>query len=219
MIKAVIFDFDGLILDTETPWYDAYRAVFIEEGGELPIEEWAKGVGTVFGEFDPFSYLESQTGKVVDPQAFQERTKVHYTQLVQELQIRPGVEAYLQEAKALGLRIGLSSSSTLEWVSSYLKQYGLLDYFEAISTSDDVVKVKPDPALYLRTLRLLDVAGSEAVAFEDSLNGLQAAVAAGMHAVVIPNPVTEHLMFEGHRYRMTDMTEMTLEQLLHKIQS
>ncbi len=217
MIKAVVFDFDGLILDTETPWYDAYRAVFAEEGGELPLEEWAKGIGTTFGIYDPFAYLERQTGRAVDRLAIQNRTRVFYDRYVSELHIRPGVQDYLEEAQALGLRIGLSSSSTREWVEGYLSQYGLLGYFEAISTSDDVDQVKPDPALYLRTMRLLGVAGDQSLAFEDSLNGLRAALAAGMHAVVVPNPVTAQLAFEGHRYMLADMTELSLAELLKKL--
>lgn len=218
MIKAVVFDFDGLILDTESLWFDAYSAVYAEEGGVLPVEEWAKAVGTTFGVFDPYVYLESQIGKPVDRESIEARMKANYDQYVQQLQLRPGVEDYLRDARQMGLRIGLSSSSSREWVEGYLKQYGLRDYFEAISTSNDVAVVKPDPALYLRTMQLLGVTGAESLAFEDSLNGLRAAVAAGMHAVVVPNPITEHLAFENHRYRLSSMSELSLSELLKKLE-
>lgn len=219
MIRAVIFDFDGIILDTETPWFEAYREAFREEGGELPLEEWSKGIGTTYPAFDPYAYLAGQLGRPVERIKIEARAAEIYKQLVKGLAVLPGVESYLQQASRLGLRIGLSSSSDRQWVESYLKQYGLFNYFEAISTRDDVKEVKPKPDLYLRTMKLLDVAGEEAIAFEDSLNGLRAALAAGLHTVVIPNKVTGHMAFEGYRYRLTTMADMPLEQLLQIIVS
>ena len=217
MIKAIIFDFDGVILDTETPWFDAYREVFSEEGGILPIAEWAKGVGTSFEHTNVFQYLSDQIGKPVDRKQIEQRTALRYKQLIQGMKVLPGVEAYLQTAKKLGLRVGLSSSSTREWVEGFLQQYALLDYFEAISTSDDVDQVKPSPDLYVRTMKLLGVAGNEAIAFEDSLNGLRAAKAAGLHCVIIPNKVTEQLSFEGESMRISSLADFPLEDLLNKL--
>jgi len=217
MIKAVIFDFDGLIVDTETLWYEVYSEVFREEGGELPLEEWAKVIGTTFEVYDPFSYLSSQLGREVDRALIQARTSERYQQRIRSLAVRPGVEDYLKAAQSLGLRIGLSSSSTRDWVESYLKPFGLLDYFEALSTKEDVKQVKPEPDLYLRTMKLLDVEASEIVVFEDSLNGLKAALAAKMCCVVVPNQVTKQLTFTGANLLLESMADMSLEDVLRRI--
>src|SRR5690606_2679430 len=107
----------------------------------------------------------------------------------------PGVEDYLLAAKEAGLKIGLASSSTYEWVSNHLKNLCLFDYFECIRTSDDVVTVKPDPSLYIETAKCLGVAPEECIAFEDSANGALAAKRAGMYCVIIPNAVTRDLDF------------------------
>lgn len=217
MIKALIFDFDGVILDTETPWFDAYREVFEQEGGDLPLEEWAKGIGASFEHTNVFDYLSAKTGKPVDEAGIRSRTAARYKELIQRMEILPGVVDVLQTAQRMGLRIGLASSSTRKWVEGYLQQYELMPYFEVISTRDDVASAKPDPELYVRTLKLLGVSGKEAVAFEDSLNGLQAAVAAGMHVVVIPNPVTAHMSFKGESMRISSLADMPLDVLLRKL--
>jgi putative hydrolase of the HAD superfamily len=217
MIKAIIFDFDGLILDTETPWFYAYRALFEERGAILPLVEWAKCIGTHDGEFNPMDYLEQQMGKKVDRIQFKDEARLKYTQLVQTMQIRPGVVSYLEAAQKLGLRIGLASSSDRYWVESYLNKYGLFRYFEVIRTMDDVVKVKPDPELYLQALEQLGVGANEAIVFEDSLNGLRAAKAAGIYCVIVPNEVTSELDFVDHDLRLKSMEDMSLEDIMNGV--
>lgn len=127
---------------------------------------------------------------------------------------RPGVEAYLNAAKDLGLKVGLASSSDYKWVSGHLKQIGLFDDFEVIQTADDVEEVKPNPELYLLAAKNLGVSPSECLAFEDSVNGSIAAKRAGMKCVIVPNKVTSTLMFEDYDHRLESMAEMELALLL-----
>ncbi len=216
MIKAVIFDFDGLILDTETPGYHAYRELFEELGGKLPLEEWAKGIGTN-NYFDPVDYLEQQIGEKIDRVLFKQQAEGKYRALVQTISVLPGVINYLQAAQRLGLRIGLASSSSRSWVESYLKKYDLYAYFDVIRTKDDVQQVKPDPELYLQVIAHLGVKNTEAIVFEDSLNGLLAAKAAEIYCVIVPNPVTSQLEFLDHDLRLTSMEEMSLEDIIMNI--
>lgn len=216
-MKAVIFDFDGVILDTETPWYEAYVEVFREEGVELPLSEWAKGIGTSF-EHDPiFDLLAQGTGREVNVKAIRRRAFARYKQLTESLTVLPGVEALLADAKRLGLKVGLASSSDRAWVEGFLAKYNLLHHFEAISTMDDVERVKPEPDLYLRTMKLLGVEGHEAFAIEDSLNGLNAALAAGLSCVVVPNAVTGGLPFAGETLRLSSLADMPLEALIENL--
>lgn len=216
-MKAIIFDFDGVILDTETPWFEAYREVFREEGAELPLAEWAKGIGMSFEHSTIFDVLAEQTGQAVDEAAIRQRAFIRYKQATENLTILPGVEACLADAKRLGLKIGLASSSDRPWVEGFLRKYKLLHHFEAISTMEDVEQVKPAPDLYVRTLNLLGVTGADAVAVEDSLNGLNAALAAGMHCIVVPNAVTGELPFAGESLRLKSLADAPLAELLDRL--
>lgn len=129
-------------------------------------------------------------------------------------QAREGVEDYLEEARTSGYKIALASSSSKEWVTNYLRTLELLHYFDHIITSDDVVQVKPAPDLYLKAIEALKINAAEAIAFEDSLNGLQAAQAAGVKCVIVPNPVTEGLDFKNHHARITSMAEKSLSEVV-----
>ena len=100
---------------------------------------------------------------------------------------------------------------------SFLEELQIREYFEVIKTREDVEKVKPDPALYRVAIEELGIKPSEAVVFEDSLNGLRAAVAAGLTCVVVPNDVTRNLPFENHHLRIESMREKSLKEVLQSI--
>lgn len=213
MIKAIIFDFDGLILDTETHEYEVLNEIFKEHQSELPLEVWGKLIGTITS-FNPFSYLEEQTKKTFNHDELKKLQKERFSQRIMQEHARPGVIDYLDAAKSLGLKIGLASSSNYEWVSSHLKRLQLLDRFECIRTSDYVEHVKPDPALYVETAKCLGVNPEECIAFEDSANGALAAKRAGMKCVTVPNTVTKGLEFCEVDHSLESMAHMELKQLI-----
>ncbi|GGG66315.1 HAD family hydrolase [Paenibacillus radicis (ex Gao et al. 2016)] len=197
MVKAIIFDFDGTILDTETAWYYAFRDAYKKHGVELSLELYSSCIGTSNDHFNPYDYLATEHGIQFDKQTFKEAIHLEHTAMMEREQIRPGIRELLERAKAEGLRIGLASSSSYEWVDKYLNLLGIRDYFECIRTSDHVAQVKPDPELYLQALEALGVEANEAIAIEDSPNGARAAIAAGMHCVVVPNELTKTLAFDA----------------------
>ncbi|EGL83229.1 Haloacid dehalogenase domain protein hydrolase [Caldalkalibacillus thermarum TA2.A1] len=133
--------------------------------------------------------------------------------------LRPGVLAYLQEAKQLGLKVGLASSSSHQWVMEHLERYNIAHYFDSIHTADTVKQVKPHPELYEQAVNALGVSADEAVAFEDSLNGLKAAKSAGLYCVIVPNPTTAALPFEGFDLRLQSMEELSLQEVINRILS
>ncbi|WP_115450872.1 HAD family hydrolase [Neobacillus piezotolerans] len=215
-MKGIIFDFDGLIVDTESLWYEAYKEVMGEFRCELSLEEFSKVIGTTDEALN--SYFEKITGKTADEAGLHLKTNELYMQKAGGLTLREGVREYLEEAKALGLKIGLASSSRREWVESYLRKFGIFDFFETIKAKEDVEKVKPDPALYILALESLGISPEETVAFEDSLNGSAAAIAAGMVCVIVPNPVTNHLPFQNYRLRLGSMAEKSLKDVLKEVE-
>jgi putative hydrolase of the HAD superfamily len=111
--------------------------------------------------------------------------------------VLPGVRERLQEARELGLPCSIASSSPLSWVSRHVDNLGLREYFANISTRDHVQRIKPHPDLFLDAAQKLGVSMDEVIIFEDSLNGLKAARAAGIRCVVVPGPTTRHLDFTG----------------------
>lgn len=196
MIKAIIFDFDGTIIDTETAWYHAFRDAYQEHGVELGVEQYSQCLGTSLHVFNPYEYLATDLGLPIDKAAFRSKVRADHSAKMALEEVRSGIREYLQMAKESGLKIGLATSSERAWIDKYMDQLGIRDYFEVIRTADDVSKVKPDPELYLSALEALGVHPNEAVAIEDSPNGSRAAVAAGMHCVIVPNTLTKLLAFD-----------------------
>lgn len=194
MIQAIVFDFDGTILDTESVAYDAFRGIYEGYGMELSLERWAQGIGT-WGGFDPYADLEQGLGKPVDRDEIRRNYEMTYAERVENLALRPSVRETLDEARRLGLKLGLATSSYRHMVVPHLRKYGLEPYFEAVHTADEVERVKPDPALYRLAAASLGVRPDEAVAIEDSVNGLRAAKAAGLYGLAVPNPLTAFMDF------------------------
>lgn len=212
-----MFDFDGLIFDSETHEYECVRELFAEHGAELPLEVWGACVGREAGYFDPYAYLEENAGVTVDREQADRRRRERFYDRIQGEGPIAGVEEALRAARALGLKVGLASSSTRHWVEGQLRRLGLLHFFDCLRTADDVERVKPEPDLYLSVLRCLGVSADRAVAFEDSPNGAQAAARAGMYCVVIPNRVTATLHFGGHDLRLESLMQAELADLLARL--
>jgi HAD superfamily hydrolase (TIGR01509 family) len=217
MIRALIFDFDGLILDTEVPIYQSWQELYQGYGVEMPLNKFQSILGTDVGDFDPLDYLEEQVGYGLDRPQIQPLRRQREWDLIQNQPILPGVLATLQDARRLGLKIGLASSSSCEWVTGHLLRLGLLDYFDCLRGSDDVSKTKPDPQLYLAALQALDVRPDQAIVFEDSLNGILAAKAAGIYAVAIPGPLMHGVDLGMADLRLNSLADLPLEALLKHI--
>jgi beta-phosphoglucomutase-like phosphatase (HAD superfamily) len=189
VLKAIVFDFDGLILDTEEPIYRSWLEVYAAHGQELPSDRWMQIVGSSNAAFDPRAYLEAILGRELTPEVLDERLR-RRTELVLAQAVLPGVKELAAAAGDIGLKRGVASSSTQSWVRDHLERLGILGLFECIRCRDDVQLVKPAPDLFVATLDCLGVAPAESVAIEDSPNGVLAAKAAGMFCVAVPNSIT-----------------------------
>jgi HAD superfamily hydrolase (TIGR01509 family) len=212
-LRALLFDFDGLILDTEFPIYEAWREDYLAHGHELPLEVYAACVGSDFNRFDPKSHLESLVGSAIDwpdRDLWRERNALERVNLLPPL---PGVIALLDAAAAKGLTCAVASSSPRRWVEGHLSRLGLLDRFLLTRCIDDVGAPKPEPDLFLAAAAGLGVAPGDALVLEDSRNGLLAAMAAGCPCVVVPNRVTAHLDFSGAVAKLASLTDLDLSRL------
>lgn len=215
MIKGLIFDFDGLILDTETPEYQAISAAYAEHGQHLPVTLYGSVVGAQYGQqFDPVVHLSSLVGTPIDASAFWERVDQQRMDIIARNQPLPGVENYLETAKQRGLKLAVASSSPHSWVDGHLQRLGLFHYFDVIQCKDDVHQIKPAPDLFLAALGALQLRAEEALVFEDSRNGVLAAQAAGIRVVLVPNSVTVHLDIREESLRLASLADMPLDNLL-----
>ena len=215
MIRALVFDFDGLILDTEEPVYRSWLEVYEAHGEELPFERWVQIVGSTTTGFHPQHYLEERLGRSL-PKEVLDRRIGRRTELVLANKLLPGVVEHLDAARALGLKLGVASSSTREWVTGHLARLGILERFECVRCRDDVTNVKPEADLYLAVLECLGVGASEAIAIEDSPNGITAAKRAGMRCVAVPNSITACLDLGQADVLLGSLAEVTLAELLLK---
>lgn len=217
-VRLFIFDFDGLIIDTETPDYLSWQEIYREFGQDLPMSAWADCIGARAGVFDPHGYLEGLLGKSLDRERIEARRRARFHALVDVEPVRPGVVQYIEEAERRGIRVGVASSANRNWVTAHLAKRGLLDRFACIKTVEDVQQAKPAPDLFVAVLTELGVDAAEAVAFEDSPNGVRAAKAAGLFCVAAPNPTTAQLSLDGADMQTESLASLPVDALLQRVE-
>jgi HAD superfamily hydrolase (TIGR01509 family) len=194
-LDGILFDFDGLILDTETTVFQAWSEKFREHGQQLHLEDWAEILGKSGEELGPIEdFLKSLGDEEKQQEVYREVSQTEWA-LVEQKEPLPGAVELINKAKAAGLKLGIVSSSDREWVHSHLERLGLLDYFDHTSCFDDVDEAKPDPALYHLGLSKMDCSPDKIVVLEDSPNGVLAAKRAGLYCIAVPNQITRQLPF------------------------
>ncbi|MEU5260770.1 HAD family hydrolase [Amycolatopsis sp. NPDC021455] len=212
--RALVFDFDGTLADTESAVLQAWQEVFREHGTELPMAAWYAVIGTQHTTPAMFALL-AEHAPGIDPEAMRPRTRARVFELLETLGPREGVQAYLETAKDHGLKLAVASSSSGAWVNPHLARLGLDRYFDAVLTGD-LHKAKPDPDLYLAALDALGTAAEETIAFEDTPHGVTAAKAAGLTCVAVPNAITSSLDFGQADVVLPSFAAKPLEALLSR---
>jgi HAD superfamily hydrolase (TIGR01509 family) len=203
-----------MIVDTETPEFTAWQSVFQAHECDLHPLDWVHCIGTN-NALDPHLLLEEKSGRTLDRVEIQTRQRESAEELLSAVRLCAGVADLIAAARLRGLKLAVASSSSRKWVLRWLDQFGLSSYFDVFKNRDDVEKVKPDPALYLQALVELQVSADEAIAFEDSLNGLRAARAAGIFTVVVPNAMTRHLALGEADVLLDSLEQFSLEHAVH----
>lgn len=212
-LRAILFDFDGLILDTETACYGGWRWVFEKHGLKYPLEEFQTIVGT---DSSPRALFEEKLGRSADWETINPERREYERTLGREMEINPGVVELLEEATVRNWRRAIVSSSPDHWVKPHLESRGVLHHFEDFICHGDAPKAKPAPDLYLEALRRLNVQASETVALEDSFNGSLAAKRAGLWCVAVPNAITRSMDFSHADHVTEQLDELSLSTLVEK---
>ena len=218
-VRAFLFDFDGLIIDTETASRASWEWLYREHGFELPQEQWATVIGTIGAPWEPMRHLEELVGAPLDADELNQRRRSHELSLLETEEFRPGILDYLDEAAERGLKTAIVSSSSNRWIDMHLERLEHAHHWDAIvAANHDVARAKPRPDLYLEACRLIGVAPKEAVAFEDSPNGVRAARAAGIFVVAVPNDVTRSLGLEEADLVLDSLADLPPAELLSRFE-
>jgi HAD superfamily hydrolase (TIGR01509 family) len=217
MIRGLIFDFDGLILNTEEAEYVAWEEIFQSHGAHLPVADWALSMGIPADEFDVIGIFEQATGKRCDGRALKMQAHSRFHELLAQETPRLGVKEYLQSARDNGLPVALATSSNRSWVEEHLKRLDLWHYFSVLCTAEDVQWVKPDPELFLLAARRLGMKPGETIVFEDSPKGIQAARAAGCYCVAVPHRLSNLDSHDSADRVIPSMAAIPLMNLLDEV--
>lgn len=220
LLRAVVFDFDGVILDSESAEFEAHRRMFEQCGGSLTVDEWCDQIGVwIEGQSERwFQKLRSLPGAPESFDAFQAERRRIFTALLSAEPMR-GIVALLDALRASEVSLGIASTSPSSWVEPSLERLGLRDRFGAVVTADHVSRRKPAPDVYLEAARRLAADPTATVAIEDSGPGLAAAHAAGMKTVAIPHWLTERHDLSAADLVVSHAGELTVEGLEAMIQS
>jgi HAD superfamily hydrolase (TIGR01509 family) len=186
LIEAVVFDLDGLLLDTERVWDEVREALTRERGGRWHDGAQADMMGMSSTEWS--RYMHDELGLSESPEEINRL-------VVERMQERyrgglPLIEGAVEAVRRIGAHwpLGLASSSNRPLIDLVLAEMGVADFFRATVSSEEVERGKPAPDVYLEAARRLGVRPQDAVAIEDSANGIRSAKAAGMRVIAIPNP-------------------------------
>jgi HAD superfamily hydrolase (TIGR01509 family) len=189
---ALVFDFDGTLVDTETAEYESVRLVWADHGHHYELTRWTPWVGGAV----PVPWLdelEAVLGEPIDRENLHRQARAYNRDLLSIVQPRPGVVRLLAEATEAKVPMAIASNAPADWVEGHLARLDLLHHFEphdAVVTVDRVRRPKPHPEAYLTAVAKLGARPERSVGFEDSATGLAAARAAGLFTVVVPGPMS-----------------------------
>jgi HAD superfamily hydrolase (TIGR01509 family) len=213
-LSSVLFDFDGVVLDSETPEYEAHRLIFARCGAELTPEEWCEGIGVFVDGHDEqwHARLRARSPVAPDWAAFDAERRRHFTALVAR-EPMPGIAALLDALDQAGVPVAIASTAPARWVHDAAERIGVRRRFQAIVTCDDVARRKPAPDVYLEAIRRLGADAATSIAIEDSGPGIASAKAAGVRVVAVPHWLTERHDLSGADLRVPSAAALTVRRL------
>ncbi|MXX79529.1 MAG: HAD family phosphatase [Chloroflexi bacterium] len=206
--SAVIFDMDGVLLDSEPLHYEAVRIILAEQGVDFPLEDYFRYLGTTLtSTWDdlcerypitmPFAQFEAR---------YNDDVLAHYRAGAPLIR---GAQELVEQLRDAGVPIAVASSSHRMWVDAALKGAGLSDCFDQTTAGDEVSMGKPSPEIYLKAAEKLGVDPARCIAIEDAPAGVESASAAGMKVVLVRSELTHDLNLTSD-WQVNDLTEFKL---------
>lgn len=206
--KGIIFDFDGVLVDTEWAIYQSWVHLYAREGQEISIATYAPCLGAGYSHWDPAAHLEKLTGKKYD---WEKETPARQAMLEADLErsgLMDGALELLDWCAEQGIGLTVASSSSRRWVQGWLEKLGIYDRFAGVFTRTDGYPVKPNPALFEAAQQCLGLEKVDCLIIEDSENGTIAALNAAIPCVAIPNRMTESSSFSRAAYRSASLRSL-----------
>lgn len=216
-VRALVFDFDGVIIDSEVTGFAAWCDVYGDYGVDLTVAEYVESMGG--RHVNIYELLVRKTNvPVPDEHSVRTVKRARHAELLEQTGVLPGVHDWIAAARTRGLGLGIASSASTRWLDTHLARIGLSDAFDCVCSFDGTVAAKPAPDLYLRACERLGVAPAGALAIEDAPNGLQAAQTAGMRTVGVTHALTQHLSLEADIVTPS-LDALTLDEALRRLTS
>jgi HAD superfamily hydrolase (TIGR01509 family) len=211
-VSALVFDFDGLICDTETVVFESVQRVFRDHGADLTLEDWLPAVGAATAPDWP-AMLTAAVGRPLDHEMLRVARQGHSDELMAVAAVLPGVRALLDAAHAAGVPCGMASNSPRSWVTGNLERLGLAERFDVVIAVDEVRNPKPHPEPYERAVAALGASPPHAVGLEDTVIGVTAARRAGLYTVAVPGPMSAQHDFSAADLVVASLADVTLADL------
>lgn len=187
MIKGVVFDMDGLLIDSEPLWYEAMIAVFGQVGTHLTFDLCRQTQGLRLDDLVNYWYNKKPWQTPSKEEVGRQLVEKVIELVEQKGEKMPGVDYVLGFVKEKGVKIALASSSPIRLIQAAVKRFQLENYFDGVCSAEFEKHGKPHPAVYLKAAKILKLSPWQCLAFEDSFNGLLSAKSAKMECVCVPD--------------------------------
>lgn len=212
--RGIIFDFDGVLVDTEVAIYNSWVELYAREGQTLSIATYSPCLGAGYSHWDPGAHLEKLTGKTFD---WTVETPARQARLEADLErsgLMPGAAELMDWCDAQDIAMTVASSSSRRWVAGWLEKLGIYHRFAGVFCRTDGYAVKPNPALFFAAQACLQLPAQDCLIIEDSENGTIAAQNAAIPCCAVPNRMTAAANLSRAAYRASSLPE-----LLHMLQA
>jgi putative hydrolase of the HAD superfamily len=215
-LDAVVFDFDGVIIDTETARFEVWEKIFEEHGQVLPREVWVKSIGRSEYVVNPYDLLREVTGEHIDIDRLRLYEKKMEDEYIARKPLTPGLVERMDEARNAGARLAIATSASRRYVEKHLRDRGIFSCFDLLVCRDDVTKHKPDPEPYKNAVESLGADFSCSLAVEDSPAGIESAVTAGLFCVAIAGNMTKEMNLNRAHRIVNSLTDITFKSIAER---
>lgn len=213
MLKALIFDFDGVIVDTESQWYCIYRDWLQHEYSyHLAIKDYLRCVGSDSSHL--YSFLRKQIGEHLNIREFEKTARKEFINRTSQLPTMEGVVPFMVQAKKNKLKIAIATSATKEKPLYHLQRLHLLENIDVLSTFERSIHRKPAPDIFLKAVERLQCRAEECLAIEDSNNGLIAANRAYIPCLIVPNEITKYSDFKEYYKKVSTLRDVNINAIM-----